>query len=159
MKFPFINSTMANDTIQDSTTTLRFLEVQWPLLWPFMCMYSCSIKSNPIFLISFRMPKSILHVIIFWCNPLLKNESGANFRMMTRWCHETRGLITLMCDKFVVTGMTSTDWKLQLAKEFGVTTRIPSSRSTKTPSSEDKTTILQNSSLKHSFKQLLLILD
>ena len=64
-----------------------------------------------------------------------------------------------MCDIFVVTGMTSTDSKLRLANEVGVTTRVPVSWSTKSFFSEEKTTILENSSQKHSSKLLLRILD
>ena len=51
----------------------------------------------------------ILRVIIFLRDPFLNYKSGDIFRMITRWCYVTSGLITLMFDNFEVVGMTSRD--------------------------------------------------
>ena len=97
----------------------------------FMTFYAHVIMFHSNSLIPFRMLQPISRGIIFRCKSLLKYKVGANFRMMTRWCQETNGLTTLMLDIFVVAGMTSTDYKIRLADEFGVMTRTPNPRPTK----------------------------
>ena len=89
-----------------------------------------------------------MRVAVFWSSSFLKYRRGANFRMITKWCHVKSGLTTLMFDNFVAPGMKSMDQKTRLADKVGIKKDVPNPRLAKKVISRK----IANSSTKQSLE-------